>query len=421
MLCTSFLTLGILVSITKTLCCDQCQATYLLYSESSNLLRSVMLRFIKFDVVGEKSGQQLANLDVQSSENLLDISNVEIGGDTQKTLLDVDKAKQKMQKLEMLQFYKAVTSFLQTRLPLNDKLVRSMQCLHPEVRGEERAQKLMRELCTALPTIDDGDISRVTDEWKLYRAENIKQDQIYKEGHLVRIDHFWNYVLNLKNAGEELKYPYLRKVVHTCLCIPHGNADVERSLSVNKKLVTAERSLLSEESVNGLRLTRDAVSMYKTIADVPVTKELLRNVKQAHRRYTERVEAEKSEALLLDRKQKEADQQQEMEKKALDEEKDRKRKLDDKEKKVKKSELEMKADMEKANQMFEEANHRLSKAIKNKDFKEMNIAQGLLDVAKTNLGKITVAMNKCVDDRNAIGKKRMRMIDSFMKTKTDKK
>lgn len=44
-----------------------------------------MLRFIKFDVVGEKSGQQLANLDVQSSENLLDISNVEIGGDMQKT------------------------------------------------------------------------------------------------------------------------------------------------------------------------------------------------------------------------------------------------------------------------------------------------------------------------------------------------
>lgn len=77
----------------------------------------------------------------------------------------------------------------------------------------------------------------------------------------------------------------------------------------------------------------------------------------------------------------------------------------------------MKADMVKANQIFEEANHRLSQAIKNKDFKEMNIAQGLLDVAKANLDKIAVAMNRCVDDRNDIGKKRIRMIDSFMKKK----
>ena len=56
---------------------------------------------------------------------------------------------------------------------------------------------------------------------------------------------------------------------------------------------------------------------------------------------------------------------------------------------------------------------RLSQAIKKKDFKEMNIAQGLLDVAKSNLDKISTAMSKCIDERNEIGKKRMRMIDSF--------
>ena len=53
-------------------------------------------------------------------------------------------------------------------------------------------------------------------------------------------------------------------------------------------------------------------------------------------------------------------------------------------------------------------------AIKKKDFKEMNIAQGLLDVAKSNLDKISTAMSKCIDERNEIGKKRMRMIDSFL-------
>lgn len=242
---------------------------------------------------------------------------------------------------------------------------------------------------------------------------------MYKDGKLVRIDHFWNSVLGIKNASGQLKYPYLKKVVITCLCLPHGNADVERSLSVNKKLVTPERSLLSEESINGLRLTRDALSMYKSIVDIPITRELLSNVRLAHRKYKERVEAEKSEAALLEMKRKEAAQQQQMQKEALEKQQQNKRKLDDKEREVKKNEAELKTDMERANQIFEEANARLASAIKSKDFKEMNIAQGLLDVAKSNLGKITAAMNKCMEGRDDIGKKRMRMIDSFIK-KSDK-
>lgn len=394
---------------------------HLLYSESCDLLRSVMLRFIKFDAVGEVSGHKLGKLDVHDVQNLMDLESMEIGADTEKTLSSLDKSKQKIQRIEMQKFYQCVTSYLQTRLPLYDSIVKSVQCLHPEVRMQERAQKLVRDLCSALPTFEDSDISKVTDEWKIYRAEDIDDDKIYHDGTLIRVDHFWNYVLNKKNASGGLKYQFLRKVVLTSLCIPHGNADVERSLSVNKKLVTPERSLLSEESVNGLRITRDAVSMYKSIADVPVTKELLGSVRQAHKKYKERVEAEKYEAQLLERKRKEDVEQQEMSKKALEEQKNKKRKLDDKERRVKKSEMEMKSDMDKANQIFEEANKRLSAAIKNKDFKEINIAQGLLDVAKANLDKIAEAMNKCVAERNDIGKKRMKMIDTFMKKSDDNK
>ncbi|KAH3819790.1 hypothetical protein DPMN_121534 [Dreissena polymorpha] len=82
-----------------------------------------------------------------------------------------------------------------------------------------------------------------------------------KDGGLIIIDHYWSHVLSIKSASGELKYHHLRKLVLAFLCLPHGNADVERSLSINKKLLTPERSLLSEESVTGLRLTRDAISM----------------------------------------------------------------------------------------------------------------------------------------------------------------
>ena len=40
-------------------------------------------------------------------------------------------------------------------------------------------------------------------------------------------------------------------------------------------------------------------------------------------------------------------------------------------------------------------------------------------MAKSNLDKVTVAMDRCMTERNDIGKKRVRMIDSFIK-KTNK-
>jgi len=38
-----------------------------------------------------------------------------------------------------------------------------------------------------------------------------------------------------------------------------------------------------------------------------------------------------------------------------------------------------------ANELIEEANERLAAAIKAKDFKELNIAQSLLEIAKANI------------------------------------
>lgn len=147
--------------------------------------------------------------------------------------------------------------------------------------------------------------------------------------------------------------------------------------------------------------------MYKNISDIHISKDLLSHVRLAHKKYKERVEAEKSEALLLETKRKEAAKLQQMEKEELETKQPSKRELDAKEKEVKKNESELKIDMEKARQIFDEANGRLAMGIKNKDFKEMNIAQGLLDVAMSNLDKITVAMDRCMNERNDIGKKRM--------------
>lgn len=138
----------------------------------------------------------------------------------------------------------------------------------------------------------------------MYRADDIPDSKIYNDqDEIDRIDHYWGYVLSRKTPSGRLKYKNLRKLVISCLCISHGNADVERSLSINKKLLTNERTLLSEESLNGLRLTRDAVGMYKgKVTDIPMTKELQSSVAKSYQKYKDRIETEKAEFRLTESK-----------------------------------------------------------------------------------------------------------------------
>ena len=49
------------------------------------------------------------------------------------------------------------------------------------------------------------------------------------------------------------------KACEGLLCLTHGNAEVERSLSGNSKVLTSEQSLLCDNSINVIKLTKDAV------------------------------------------------------------------------------------------------------------------------------------------------------------------
>ncbi|KAH3741070.1 hypothetical protein DPMN_047788 [Dreissena polymorpha] len=64
-----------------------------------------------------------------------------------------------------------------------------------------------------------------------------------------------------------------------------------------KKILTPKQTCLSVEFMNGLRMTRDIVSMYCDVTDVPISKELLTSVRQSNKKYSKRIEAEKEEKL----------------------------------------------------------------------------------------------------------------------------
>ena len=75
---------------------------------------------------------------------------------------------------------------------------------------------------------------------------------------LLRVDQYWRKVLKLKSVSGSQKFSVLGKVIKCALSLSHGNADNERSLSINKNTLSKESSL-SITALNGLRAVEDGV------------------------------------------------------------------------------------------------------------------------------------------------------------------
>jgi len=93
-------------------------------------------------------------------------------------------------------------------------------------------------------------------------------------------------VFKLKTSSGNTKYPHLTNVVKAALVLPHGNADVERGVSVNNRVVTAERNKLGEVTINVIRATKDMVKFsdpqQQKPENVPINNKILSAARSAY-------------------------------------------------------------------------------------------------------------------------------------------
>ena len=86
-----------------------------------------------------------------------------------------------------------------------------------------------------------ADIANVSDEWRLY----IHDEEIRKPEKGTRVDYYWRDIFQLQTATRNPRYPLLTRLMKAALVLPHGNSDVERGISVNSRMLTAEKNKLS--------------------------------------------------------------------------------------------------------------------------------------------------------------------------------
>ena len=122
---------------------------------------------------------------------------------------------------------------------------------------------------------------KVGDEWIRSQEMNVTEDD-----QSLCVDHFWKKVFTKKdNHGDQ--FEVLPKMVKCALALCHSNADVERSLIVNKGMLTKQNVSMKDETIIGLKATKAAVQDYGGVQNVPITLDMIKIVEKSQYLYTE--------------------------------------------------------------------------------------------------------------------------------------
>ena len=233
-----------------------------------------------------------------------------------------------------------------------------------------------------MPCIKPEDLTVLTDEWRIYAETDILEEWAQKDGSAVRVDQYWSKVLKLKSVSGSQKFSILGKVIKCALSLSHGNADNERSLSINKNTLSKERSSLSITALNGLRAVEDGVRNEGGLSNVTVNKGMLVSVKSSHKAYLAHIEEERKNEDSQKRKSSE-EKQQEREAKGRKEEE--LKKIDGLRKSIKelgKRESKAFEMLQSACAFLEEGNERMAKGVADKNMNEIEATQKIIELAQ---------------------------------------
>lgn len=151
---------------------------------------------------------------------------------------------------------------------MKNSLLLQLSSLDPLKLHKEQSPSRFSILTERLaPIVFQSEVSgsdKAVSEYKMCIADIKVQEYIRDFDRTQRVDSgFWSKVLSMRDHDNSVKFPNLRKVVHSALALAHGNADVERGFSINShSVVTNARVSLKLTSVNGLRTIIDHINRH---------------------------------------------------------------------------------------------------------------------------------------------------------------
>jgi hypothetical protein len=310
---------------------------------------------------------------------------------------------------------------------LNNSFLCDLKILGVSHRSDPQGSDAIVRIGRYIPgLLSVNEIDLLSDEWLMYSIETIDDSWIVKRKYndvdgkehveYHEIDFYWNKVLSMVRSNGYPKYPTLSKLIKNILIISHGNADVERGFSVNGNILTEERTLLSEKSVNGLRATYDAIAFsgdgsvhkvksysnyddcslkMKVFFQMPISIEMLRAVQKSAALYKE--ELMKMKAVVAVQEQ----ENQQREKKEIE-----KKELSKQEHELMSKYKKLQSEQKTAQLLLEEGNQRIESSLKKGDFSDIQAAYALNKSGTEKIKAIDEEMTKVMEDISVVQQKR---------------
>nr|XP_033499290.1 uncharacterized protein LOC117267472 [Epinephelus lanceolatus] len=258
-----------------------------LAKDLTELLMSLLQRFVKQEILQDRTPRQLTQIEVSEEKNWVSLRNLDIGLGAECAIKELlGKPGCKIGELSVLTFRREclqclvkVVRKLQEKCPLKFPVVRQIACLDPTRmnRDPEWCITQMKSIVQMFVQgkqltggIPAGDVI-IQQFTSLLSVEGRDEEFVYFQPMKQRLDVFLHSKLSTS-------HPELLRFCQSVLLLSHGQATVERGFSVNKEVETCN---LLDESLEALRLICDEVSGCGGILKVPLTKELLASAASA--------------------------------------------------------------------------------------------------------------------------------------------
>ncbi|KAJ8671181.1 hypothetical protein QAD02_002440 [Eretmocerus hayati] len=222
-----------------------------LYSELSGVISDLMERFVHPSILAKKTS--FWSVDLNNAENLLPVNDIVIGLKTRQALTKCGKLEQidhTTFRKECLGNLESIVTKLLEKSPLKYPFMRTSTFCDPALiinnksLAKKRSSKLL-ELLVQVECLSSSEADKIEKEFKsvVETSKFVTKAQVFNR-EVDRLDDFWVAVID----KEQHTYKGLLNIIKTiCICF-HGNADVERGFSANKRILPdnqKEKTLIS--------------------------------------------------------------------------------------------------------------------------------------------------------------------------------
>ena len=290
-----------------------------LAEDLDNLLRNLMRRFVKKDVLkSATSVTKLAAVDVTKAGVIRQHSKINSGFVSEKLvsrLRDQGHISERQVlefHMETCEFMKTIVTRLLNKSPITFSLVRNLSCLAPHVLlgDQEVCTDRFKRVLTVVNSaklVKDDDCDQILQQFDAF-IRDVQWDEKFKEfkKNVDSLDKLYYTKIGVPSA-----YQKLWSVIRTLLLLSHGQATVERGFSINKQVMVEN---LSQKNLKCRRMIKDHLASVGGLKGVTLTPELLKSAASARSRYVAYLDQQDMEKESLSKKRKSEEIMQELEK-----------------------------------------------------------------------------------------------------------